>query len=107
MRAHDWPAMQAAAHQRRGQAGDAIARETGCRPLSHPHDCGQMMAFALPALDIDRFKAHLYDQHRIEIPVYIWDGIPVMRLSVMGYNTQADIDHLLGALPEALRDAAG
>lgn len=107
IRAHDWPAMQAAAHQRLVQAGEAIARETGCRPLSHPHDCGQMMAFALPALDIDRFKAHLYDQHRIEIPVYIWDGIPVMRLSVMGYNTQVDIDHLLGALPEALRDAAG
>lgn len=106
IRTHDWPAMQAQSHRLLAQTGDALARAAGCQPLSSERDCAQLMAFALPPVDIDRLKTRLYDHYHIEIPIYRWNDRPIMRLSVMGYNTQSDLDHLCSAVPEAIRYAA-
>ena len=43
-------------------------------------------------------KRRLYDEHRIEVPVYRWNGIPILRVSIQVYNTPDDVDHLAAAL---------
>jgi isopenicillin-N epimerase len=58
----------------------------------------QLAAFPLPACDVEGVKRRLYDELAVEIPVYSWNGQPLIRLSVQGYNTQADVDALLEAL---------
>jgi len=40
--------------------------------------------------------------HRIEIPVFEWNGLQLIRLSVQIYNQQNDIDSLMSALPSLI-----
>jgi len=63
----------------------------------------QMFVARLPArVDLLIFKTRLYDEFRIEAPVINWRGEKFLRISLQGYNTHADIDALLKALPQLL-----
>jgi isopenicillin-N epimerase len=44
----------------------------------------------------------LYDECGIDVPVFSWNGQPMLRVSVQGYNTQEDIDALVSALGKLL-----
>ena len=62
-----------------------------------------MAAVPLPPIDdIQIFKRRLYEQYRVEIPVLSWQGTPLIRISIQGYNSGKDIDKLLAALAELL-----
>jgi isopenicillin-N epimerase len=53
----------------------------------------------LPAdADLDSFRTHLYADFHIEIPVIEWNGKKFLRISVQGYNTQEDLEALVGAV---------
>jgi isopenicillin-N epimerase len=67
----------------------------------------QMAAFPLPPCDVDAVKRRLYDEFAVEIPVYSWNGQPLIRLSVQGYNTQAEVDALLEGLEVLLPRTGG
>ena len=43
------------------------------------------------------------DRYRIEIPVFKWQEHSIVRLSVQGYNSKAQMDLLIDALTEMLR----
>jgi isopenicillin-N epimerase len=43
-------------------------------------------------------KTRLLDEFKIEIPVVNWHGHTFVRVSIQGYNTEADADALVGAL---------
>jgi isopenicillin-N epimerase len=98
---HDWPQVQARC---RALVRDTRARLnalTGQPPLCPPTDdwLGQMAAVALPpGTGPAALQARLWAEHRIEVPCHFWNGLPVLRFSVQGYNTQADVDALVGAL---------
>jgi isopenicillin-N epimerase len=74
---------------------------TGLLPL-YPVQGGffhQMATMPLPPMaDLPAFQKRLYQEHHIEIPGILWQERPFLRVSVQGYNTQADIDALLDAL---------
>ena len=53
-------------------------------------------------MDLAALKTRLYDEYRIEVPLLRWQGNPLIRVSVQGYNDQADTDALLAALEELL-----
>jgi len=56
----------------------------------------QMAAMPLPDhVDVFHFKEYLYNEARIEIPCYLWEGRPYARISVQGYNTSQDIQFFL------------
>ena len=58
-----------------------------------------MAAAPLPPLDdLPAFKRRLYNEFRVEIPCVQWGGRQFIRLSIQGYNTEADVDALLAAL---------
>jgi len=44
----------------------------------------------------------LYEDFRVEVPVYEWEGRRVMRVSIGPYNDEEDVDRLIEALRKLL-----
>ena len=63
----------------------------------------QMVGVELPPCDPDEVQVRLREEHAIEVPCFEHAGRPLLRLSVEGYNSEADSERLAGALPGALR----
>ena len=63
-----------------------------------PDTFGQMASFELPPGDPGELQRRLWDEHRIEVPCFDWNGRPLLRLSVQGYNTEDDVSRLVSAL---------
>jgi isopenicillin-N epimerase len=61
-----------------------------------------MRAVELPPGDPDALRRRLYDQFRVEVPVYNWRGRRLLRVSIGPYNDEADIDRLVEALSDVL-----
>lgn len=99
-REHDWPTVRGACHELVRYAREQVSALTGLPPLT-PDDPAwftQLSALPLPECDLAQLKQRLYDEYRIEIPVIHWNDRCFVRLSAQGYNTRAEIDHLLAAL---------
>ncbi len=97
---HDWPAVRARCHELVRQAIGRIGELTGL-PGVYADDTGyaQMAAAFLPPIaDLAAFKKRLYQEFRVEIPVTRWNDRPFIRVSIQGYNTEADVDTLIAAL---------
>jgi isopenicillin-N epimerase len=52
--------------------------------------------------DLSHLKTQLLAEFQVEIPLIQWHKNQFVRISVQGYNTQADIDHLILALETLL-----
>jgi isopenicillin-N epimerase len=61
-----------------------------------------MRAFELPPGDADALIRRLYEEFRVEIPVYGWEGRRLLRVSIGPYNDEEDLDRLTGALEQLL-----
>ena len=59
---------------------------------------GQMVAVELPPCDPDELQRRLFDEHRIEVPCFEHAGRPLLRISVQGYNDEADVELLVAAV---------
>jgi len=102
---NDWVRVRSRCHEMLKEAINRIDDLTGLSSI-YP-DSGdffeQMAAVPLPPIDdIQIFKRRLYEQYRVEIPVLSWQGTPLIRISIQGYNSGKDIDKLLAALAELL-----
>ena len=97
---HDWDTVRDRCHALVQYARKGMTGFTGLEPFTPDGTewYAQMTSIPLPPCDPGELGRWLYDQHRIEIPVMAWNERPLMRLSVQGYNTQEDVDTLLGAL---------
>ncbi len=63
----------------------------------------QMAIAPLPRIkDLTALKMQLYEKFRVEVPLIEWEDRHFVRVSVQGYNTESDIDALLGALAKLL-----
>ncbi len=99
-REHDWDAQRERCH---GLARRA-RNELGLEPLT-PDSAEffrQMITLRLPAGPPLDLKERLYDEYRIEIPVFEIDGEAFIRPSFQGYNDEADLDRLRDALAALL-----
>jgi len=102
---YHWDTVRAACHSLAKDAQQRICELTGLAPLHPASDdwFAQLAAAPLPAdTDLAALKARLYDEYRIEIPVIAWNNMKLIRVSVQGYNSKRDIDHLLKALTALL-----
>jgi isopenicillin-N epimerase len=97
---HQWPAVRRDCHALVAQAIASIGDLTGLPGVYAGDDLYCQMAVApLPPIDdLPAFKARLYDQFRVEIPCTLWNCRPFIRVSIQGYNTEADVNALVGAL---------
>lgn len=97
---HNWPAVRQHCHKLVRQAVHRICDLTGLPSVYPDDDLYHQMAIApLPPIpDLPAFKERLYEEYRVEVPCIQWNEQPFIRVSVQGYNTQADIDRLIMAL---------
>ncbi len=61
-----------------------------------------MRAVELPRGDPQKLWRRLYEEHRIEVPVYERDGRRILRLSIGPYNDESDVERLISALRDLL-----
>lgn len=100
---HDWPMVRQQCHDLLCRTLSRIQAITQL-PTPYPETFYQQLAVApLPSIaDLDAFKTCLYDEYRIEIPTVTWQNHQFVRISVQGYNTQADMDALVQALSDLI-----
>jgi isopenicillin-N epimerase len=100
MEKHNWPRVQRACHELARRARQAIAEKTGLPSITpnSPKWFAQMASIPLPSCDPESLQLRMYDEFRIEVPFVTWNDRQFVRISVQGYNTQDDVDALLGAL---------
>ena len=73
----------------------------GLRPLRGAR-APFMRALTVRTDDPDGLWRRLYDEHRVELPVYEWEDVALMRLSVGPYNDEADVARLVDAVRAVL-----
>jgi isopenicillin-N epimerase len=102
---YQWPLVRTACHNLAGQTRQRLNRLTGFEALSPdtPEWFAQMFSARLPDdLDGGALKNQLYDEYGIEVPILAWNRMRLIRVSIQGYNTNADTDNLLDALEQLL-----
>jgi isopenicillin-N epimerase len=111
-RTHEWESVRAACHDRLTGLVSRLGDLTGLPPIASPANAlgwrwySQMATIPLPAVDAAALKRRLYDEARIEVPIVTWQGRHFVRVSVQGYNSQADLDALVTALTRLLPEVA-
>jgi isopenicillin-N epimerase len=74
----------------------------GLRPLRGER-APLMRALTVRTDDPAALWQRLYDEHKIEVPVYEWEGSSILRVSIGPYNDEADVTRLAEAVRQALR----
>jgi isopenicillin-N epimerase len=103
-REHDWNSVRDRCHELVREARRRLTEWTGLEPLTPDSRDWfvQMASLPLPPCNPDDVQRRLREGHRIEVPVRDWKGTPLVRVSVQGYNTEADVAALVEALPRVL-----
>lgn len=94
---HGWPAVQQRCHAMARDALHRIAGRFGLAPVCGDGDFAQMVVIPVPHADAEGLRRRLFGESRIEIPVTQHSGRTFVRISVQGYNTDADIAALENA----------
>lgn len=104
MHQHNWDKVRSDCHELTRYARRTISKLTRLEPLSPDSSewYSQMVTLPLPHCDPEVLKARLYDEYQIEVPLGGGNGRPSIRVSIQGYNTQAEVDTLVTALGELL-----
>jgi isopenicillin-N epimerase len=100
--ARDWETVRERCRRLVREARDRLAEVTGLEPLAPDDFNAQMASVPLPPGYGKELQARLFDERRVEVPVYPRDGRPLLRVSIQGYNDERDVDALLDALRAAL-----
>jgi len=105
MQENEWPHVRRECHDLLRSAIGQVCSLTGLEP-PYPLDSdlyGQMGVAPLPpGMELTALKRRLYEEYRVEVPLIQWQDRRLMRISIQGYNTEADVQALLGALKALL-----
>jgi isopenicillin-N epimerase len=98
MEEHEWPRVREECHALLRQAREEVAALTGLPPIcpDSPEWTAQMAALPLPDCDAAGLQRRLYEEFTIEVPIISWGGRTFVRVSIQGYNTEADVAALVG-----------
>jgi isopenicillin-N epimerase len=105
-RRHDWPAVRRRCHAMAVALMHRVAARHGLPPIGRDDDFAQMVPLPVPHQDAGSLRERLFEQHRIEVPVTQHGGRTFVRVSVQGYNRQADLQGLEDALAAELSSAS-
>ena len=95
---YDWDSVRSRCGEMVLDARNRITELTGLPKLCPDDWLGQMATILFPMDDTVAFKERLYDDHQIEIPTMAHEGHTAFRISIQGYNSEADVDHLIRTL---------
>jgi selenocysteine lyase/cysteine desulfurase len=96
--ANDWPGVQARCRELTREALARLCELDGIEPIADEALIAQMASVRVPVDDADAFQKRLYDEHRIEVPVFARKTEPLLRYSVAAYTDERDLELLAGAL---------
>ena len=99
---HDWDSVRSRSINMVIEARNRINEITKLPKICPDDWLGQMATILFPIDDTVAFKKTLYNDYQIEMPVMRHIEHTAFRISIQGYNTQADIDHLINALEELI-----
>ena len=102
---HDWAGVQAEGHRLALLTRSRINALTGLESISPDSTewIGQLASIRLPDhVDAVALKERLFREHRIEVPLPVWNGQNFVRVSFAAHNTEGDSDALVAALAEML-----
>jgi len=87
-------------------ARGALEAESGLPPLSadSPAWYAQMVSVPVPLPDAERARTRLWTEFGIEAPVTEWAGRRLVRVSIQGYNTRADVEALVSAVARLISE---
>ncbi|HEX2428587.1 MAG TPA: aminotransferase class V-fold PLP-dependent enzyme [Gaiellaceae bacterium] len=92
---------RAAAQQLADEAERRLA-PFGLRPLRGTR-APFMRALTVRASDPDELWRRLVEDHRVDVPVYDWEGTALLRVSIGPYNDEVDLERLVDAVRRSLR----
>ena len=98
---HDWPRWRQSCHERAVDTLHRVTARNGLTPVAADKDYGQMATIPVRTTDGAALRAHLFERHRIEVPVTQHGAHSFVRVAVQAYNTQSDLDKLINALAES------
>jgi len=98
LEAHQWETVRERCHRLVVDAWQQLLALTGQSPLSSAAWFRQMAAIPLPPCDQVALKTRLYDEFGVESPISVWNGRPLLRVSIQGYNTSEDVERLVAAM---------
>jgi len=81
---------------------ERVLKPYGLRPL-RGNRAPLMRALTVRSPDPDALWRRLYEEHRVEVPVYEWEGASLLRVSIGPYTDDADVARLADALRQSLR----
>jgi selenocysteine lyase/cysteine desulfurase len=61
-----------------------------------------MRALTVRSGEPDLVQRRLYEEHRVEVPVYEWEETTLLRVSIGPYNDESDLERLARALAQLL-----
>ncbi len=108
MQDHAWDRVSEECRELARYARNRISELTSLEPIS-PDSLewfAQMVSLPLPQCKPEELKSRLYDEYRIEVPIITWSDRELVRVSIQGYNTSAEVDALVDALRALLPEVA-
>jgi isopenicillin-N epimerase len=103
MQEHDWQRVSADCHALAVETHRRLSELTSLEPLCEESSFQQMFSVCLPeTIEPSELKSRLYDEYRIEVPIFSWNGLKLMRVSIQAYNNRSDADALIEALQSLL-----
>lgn len=100
MEKHNWNEVSRNCRELTHRNIPRFAALLGTQPLAQLNSgmFGQMASLEIKTSNPFQLKKKLYDEFKIEIPVMPHNDKVYIRYSIQAFNTQADLDHLYGAL---------
>ena len=97
---HDWNSVRSRCFNMIVEARNRIAEITKLPKICPDSWLGHMATILFPIDDTIAFKKSLYNDYQIEMPVMSHKEHKAFRISIQGYNSEDDIDHLVNSLEE-------
>ncbi len=95
---HAWPTLRERCHAMACNTLHRVLARNGLQAIAPDSAYGQMVPIPVRTSQAEGLRQHLFEQHRIEVPVTQHGGQTFVRVSVQAYNTPAELDLLVDAL---------
>lgn len=97
---HNWPEVKNRCHNLLVEARHRISNITGAETICPDSKSyfGQMASIRLPNAEPVKMQTVLFQEYKIEVPVFRWKDEIFIRVSIQAYNNENDVDKLIGAL---------
>ena len=104
MKQNNWPHVAAQCRKLVKDNAARFCELLQTQPLCPVNDefLGQMMSIPIVTRQPEKLQQHLYEQHKIEIPVMRLDDKIFLRYSIQAFNTQSDLDRLFDVVREII-----